>query len=142
MKLRQRDPRRRDPSYLSWLHKGIPCIACLIEGRRPTVTGIWEKPGTALHFPIEAAHQKLAIAAHGWEIGGGGVRTHDDRCVPLCAWHHRLAPDSCDNGQRKFWDRLGLRDEVAVFCRELYEAFTEGHSGAAVVRHFAEAFGR
>lgn len=121
----QREPRQEDGGYLAWLHQDIPCIACLIEG------------GSRYTTPIEAAHQKLAIAAHGWKEGGGGKRTHDHRCVPLCRWHHQLAPGACDNGQRQFWDRLGLGDDVAQFCADLYAAFRSGRSGGVVVLDYA-----
>lgn len=121
----QRQPRDKDSGFLSWLHDSIPCIACLIDGRSPNP------------HHIEAAHQKLAIAAAGWKEGGGGVRTHDHRCVPLCRWHHQDAPNACDKGQRKFWDRLGLGDGVATLCGDLYAAFKGGSSGRAVVIGFA-----
>lgn len=123
----QRDPRQTDAAFMAWLHVDTDCIACLIEGRAA-------KPG-----PIEAAHQKLAIAAKGWREGGLGPRVHDNRCVPLCAWHHRLAPNSCDTGgQRKFWDRLGLRDAVADFASALHAAFRSGAPAMPVIQHFAQ----
>lgn len=121
-----RDPRQVDPAFMAWLHVDTDCIACLIEGRP-------DQPG-----PIEAAHQKLAIAAKGWREGGLGPRVHDHRCAPLCAWHHRLAPNSCDTGgQRKFWDRLGLGDGVADFCRDLYAAFTTDEPPMPIIRAYA-----
>ena len=120
----QRDPRQRDEGFISWLH-GLDCIACMIEGR-PANRG-----------PIEAAHQKLAIASKGWREGGLGPRVHDARCVALCAHHHRLAANSCDlGGQRKFWDRMGLGDRIADLCADLLAAFRAGEDGAAVLRQF------
>ena len=122
----QRDPRQVDPAFMAWLHVDTDCIACLIEGR-PARTG-----------PIEAAHQKLAIASKGWREGGLGPRIHDHRCAPLCAWHHRLAPNSCDTGgQRKFWDRLGLGDGVADFCRDLHTAFTTDEPALPIIHRYA-----
>ncbi|MBI1682335.1 hypothetical protein [Caulobacter hibisci] len=124
----KRQPREVDAGFMSWLHQDVPCIACLIEG-----------PGPAEARHIEAAHQKLAIASKGWSIGGLGPRVSDARCVALCAWHHRLAPNSCDTGgQRKFWDRLGIGDGVADLCRSLHSAFLAGQDGAPIVRRFAE----
>ncbi|WP_292038645.1 MULTISPECIES: hypothetical protein [unclassified Brevundimonas] len=126
----QRDPRQQDKAYLAWLHEGTDCIACLIEGR-PAFGG----GGAEV---IEAAHQKLAIASKGWREGGLGPRVHDRRCVPPCAWHHRLAPNSCDTGgQRKFWDRLGLRDGIADFCADLNAAFDQGQPAMPVIRKWA-----
>lgn len=126
----QRDPRRQDAAYLSWLHQDIPCVACTIEGPAPI-------RGSA--NPIEAAHLKFAEAKAGWREGGLGPRIHDARCIPLCAWHHRLTPNSCDiGGQRKFCDRLGI--DAPALCAALHAAFTQGRSGAAVVRA-AKSFG-
>ena len=126
----QRDPRQTDAAYLAWLHVDTDCIACLIEGR-PAFGG-----GSA--EVIEAAHQKLAIASRGWREGGLGPRIHDARCAPLCAWHHRLAPNSCDTGgQRKFWDRLGLGDGVADFCADLKAAFDQGRPAMPVIVQWA-----
>lgn len=123
----QRDPRETDKAFMAWLHVDTDCIACLIEGR-PADCGA-----------IEAAHQKLAISAKGWREGGLGPRIHDSRCAPLCTWHHRLAPNSCDTGgQRKFWDRLGLGDGVADFCADLYAAFKADAPAMAVIRSYAD----
>jgi hypothetical protein len=118
----QRRPRAPDPGYLTWLHEGLPCIACLIEG------------GPRCGFganPIEAAHQKHT------DLRGAslGRRPSDATCCPLCAWHHRLAPDACDPAQRKFWDRLEV--DVGDFCRALYCAYQGSQDGAAIVSGFA-----
>ena len=124
----QRDPRQTDAAFMAWLHVDVDCIACLIEGRHAS-------PG-----PIEAAHQKLAIASKGWREGGLGPRIHDARCCPLCAWHHRLATNSCDTGgQRKFWDRMGLGDRIADFCAALHAAFRSGAPAMPVILQFAAA---
>lgn len=126
----QRDPRQKDAAFLAWLHEDLPCIGCLVEG-----------PGPVGYATIEAAHQKVAIAAKGWGKGGLGPRVHDlGRTCPLCAWHHRVAANSCDvGGQRKFWDRIGLGDDVADFCRALADAFLAERPGRAVVTSFAAA---
>lgn len=126
-----KDPRERDVAYLRWLHEGLSCIACLIE--HPGF--VWSP--SAL-YPVEAAHQKLAIASRGWREGGLGPRVHDRRCVPLCSWHHTQAPNACDKGQRHFWDRLGLFDKVADLCRDLYAAFLAGGDGEPVIHRYAE----
>lgn len=119
--------RVRDADFLAWLHDGIPCIACLIEG------AVMRTAGTPTPYHIEAAHQKH-VAGKGGMLG----KRPDDggHTCPLCAWHHRLAPDACDPAQRKFWARLGV--DVGEFCAALFAAFKAGGSGAAVVRVFAQ----
>ena len=121
----QRRPRERNADYLRWLHEGLPCIACLIEGEPRRASGF-----TASN-PIEAAHQKHT------DLRGPalGQRPSDAASCPLCAWHHRLAPDACDPAQRKFWDRLDVN--AGDFCRALFAAYQAGEDGSAVVRRFA-----
>ena len=125
----QRDPRERDAAFLSWLHIDTDCIACLIEGKPRNPHG--------LQTTIEAAHQNLAIAGKGWRERGGGKRIHDARCVPLCTLHHTGLPNACDNGQRKFWDRLGLGDGIADFCADLKAAFDQGRPAMPVIADHA-----
>jgi len=130
--------RVRDFGFLSWLHEDIPCIACLIEGPVQARAGVyvqygpgsegWAGPGG---IAIEAAHQKH-VAGKGGMLG---KRPSDADSCPLCAWHHRIAPNACDPAQRKFWTRLGV--DVAAYCRALHEAFRSGASGAEVARLFA-----
>lgn len=122
----KRDPRQHDAGFLAWLHVDLPCIGCLIEG-----------PGPVGFATIEACHQKLAIAAKGWAKSGLGPRTHDHKCAPLCQWHHTIAANACDKGQRQFWDRLGLGDHVADFCADLFHAYRTHEDGASVVRSWA-----
>lgn len=125
----KRDPRQVEKAFVSWLHVDLPCIGCLIEG-----------PGPVGYANIEAAHQKMSIAVKGWGKAGLGPRTHDHRCVPLCAWHHRVARNSCDTGgQAKFWSRLGVGEDVADFCAALFQAFQNGAAGRPIVLAFAAA---
>jgi hypothetical protein len=124
----QRQPREQDERYLGFLRQH-PCIACLIEG----------PPPAGARTNMEAAHQKLAIASRGWKEGGGGVRTHDRRCVGLCRWHHQDAPNACDKAQRRFWDRLNIGDAVADLCTALRRAFPDHEAAVQVLRDFAAA---
>lgn len=115
----QREPVNRDSAYMSWIHEqGLPCVACL-NGEPINYSG----PN-----PIEAAHQ--------WTVRGPmkGKRAGHDTCVPLCRWHHQLAPTACDKGQRAFWDRLGI--DVADLSAALYRAFKAGDDGHRVLRRF------
>lgn len=123
--------RQRDLAFLSWLHS-VPCVACAVEGV-PTFAGAWAHPANArVLLKIEAAHQKH-IDGKGGLLG----KRPDDagHTCPLCAWHHRLAPNACDPAQRKFWARLNVN--VGAFCKALHQAFRNGESGAEVVRRFA-----
>lgn len=86
---------------------------------------------------MEMAHQNIAIAAKGWRERGLGKRIHDARAVPLCAWHHQRAPNACDKGQRKFWDRHGIGDRIADLCAALYATYQAGADGVEVIRKFA-----
>ncbi len=123
----QRDPRERDAAFLSWLHaEGLPCFACEVEGC----------PASVGPNPLEAAHQKLAIASRGWSLAGKGSRGHDRRAVILCRWHHQLAPNACDKAQRKFWDRLGLGDAIADLCDALHATFRAQEPGRPVLARF------
>lgn len=130
----QRDPRQTSPAFLAWLHVDTACIACLIEGKPANPHG--------LQSTIEAAHQNLAISGKGWRERGGGKRIHDARCVPLCTLHHTGLPNACDNGQRKFWDRLGLGDQIADFCADLFAAFQADRPAIDVIRQYAAAGGQ
>ncbi len=123
----QRSAPTRDTRYLRWL-RGLPCIACLIEGPPPLA------PGFIGLNPIEAAHQKHT------DLKGPalGRRPSDAACCPLCAWHHRLAPDACDPAQRRFWDRIGVNG--GAFCLALYSGYQVSEDGDAIVRQFARRF--
>lgn len=70
---------------------------------------------------------------------GLGKRIHDARVVPLCTLHHTGLPNACDNGQRKFWDRLGLGDRIADLCAELYAAFKADAPAMSVLQKFSRA---
>ena len=116
--IRQRRPRERDVPYMLWI-KGLPCAACAVAGRAT--------------FGSEAAHCKLAIAAHGWREGGLGEKGESDRrCLPLCPEHHRGRTGEHLNGMRKFWDALGICP--ACLAESLSSAYDAGESGLPVIR--------
>jgi hypothetical protein len=124
--------RERDAGYLTWLHEGLPCIACNVLGTLRLVVG-----GKISPNPIEAAHQKLNVASRGVQKRLG-VRPSDLWCVPLCRGHHREGPVCCDAAQTKFWALIGLTPEdVADFCLALYRAYGQEADGSVVVREFA-----
>lgn len=111
-----------DPDFVAWQHEsGLTCIACDMLGA-PTAAQLQGERN-----PIEVAHQRV----DGWKKG---VRGHDRHSCPLCRWHHQLAPNACDKGQKAFWDRLGI--DASDYCAALYAAFKGGSPGAAVIRKF------
>jgi len=71
------------PAYLKKIRQ-CPCVIC---------------GGQA-----EAAHLRYSSAEH------NKVNFRDDKWVtPLCAWHHRLAPDCQHSGSEfRFWERHGI----------------------------------
>jgi hypothetical protein len=110
--------REKDPRYVSWLHEGIPCLACLRLGE----TNKW---------PIEACHIKIADGPSSML----GKRVADRWCIPLCSWHHRYARDCLDVNQRRWFDRMKV--DPRAFCSALYDAYLTKKDGAAVVRRYA-----
>jgi len=115
----QRQPTNRDDGYMAWIHEqGLPCVACLNLG----------KPAYSGPNPIEAAHQ--------WVVRGPmkGKRAGHDTCVPLCRWHHQLAPNACDKGQRAFWALLEI--DPADLSSTLYGAYKAGLDGRQALRRF------
>lgn len=121
----QRAAINRDDAYMAWIHEqGLACIACL-NGEPVTYSGL---------NPIEAAHQ--------WVVRGPtkGKRAGHDTCVPLCRWHHQLAPNACDKGQRAFWSRLEI--DPADLSSALYGAFKAGGDGHRVLRRFTTKQGQ
>lgn len=111
----------RDRDYIAWLHHGIQCFACLIEGR-PTGVGF---------NPIEAAHI--------WLLEGAmkGLRNSDHLAMPICRVHHREGRDCCDVAQRKFFDRLGVDPLTAH--QTMYGAFLAGRDGWWAAHQIAAA---
>jgi hypothetical protein len=114
--------REKDPKFIAWLHKDIPCIGCEIE----------QNPTWPVVHPIEAAHQRHAKGRGGML----GRRPDDADTCPLCEWHHRTGPNCCDPANRKFWERLGV--DVGAFCRALFDAFKNGRPGDEVVDRFVK----
>jgi hypothetical protein len=111
-----------DAGYMAWQHEsGLVCIACEIEGP-PSPSTLQGEPN-----PIEVAHQRV----DGWKAGR---KAHDRHSCPLCRWHHQLAPNACDKGQRKFWARLEI--DAADYCAALHQAYRADADGHAVQRRF------
>lgn len=125
-----RQERDEAAGFMAWQHEqGIPCVACLREGP-PGADKLKGEPN-----PIEIAHQRRNSTAAGWQSNRLGKRVSDAQTVPLCRWHHQIAPNACDKGQAKFWDRLNI--PVEDYCAELFRAFKGGFPGAPVAKMFA-----
>ena len=111
-----------DKPFMSWLHEsGLACVACEAEGP-PTPAMLQGERN-----PMEVAHQRVT----GWKKG---VKEDDKHSCILCRWHHQLAPNACDKGQRQFWDRLGI--VAADYTAALHAAFRGGSDPHRVLRQF------
>lgn len=56
----------------------------------------------------EAAHLRMASAAHG-KASGAGKRPDDKWALPVCPEHHRLAQKAQHViGERAFWESIGI----------------------------------
>ncbi len=85
MKLRQREPRKKDERRLAWL-RTQPCVIC---GAINT----------------EAAHIRVGSIGHGKRDTGMAEKPSDKWTVSLCNWHHRRqhAMNELD-----FWREVGM----------------------------------
>lgn len=122
--VRQREPRIRDKAYLGFVAK-IGCVACLCRGVRT--------------WPVEVCHVKVGFPAAGWRAFGHAERSHDNRCVPLCAEDHRTGPRAQHanpgGDERTYWRNLGIYPPD--FCAALYGAYEAGLPGGPVIRQAA-----
>jgi hypothetical protein len=114
----KRAPEDKAPEHLAFV-RTMPCIAC----------------GTS---PCEAAHVRLNDPASG-KFQALGQKPGDRWTVPLCARHHREAPDAQHVvGERQFWARLRIdphglamalwdaredREKAERLCREARRRF-------------------
>ncbi len=94
----RKDDGDRDPAYLAKVRQ-CPCLYCGME-------------------PSEAAHVRMASAAHG-KASGMQKQPPDRWALPLCAEHHRLARTAQHNrSEAAFWDDLGIN--APLTCQRLY----------------------
>lgn len=98
MRMRLIEP-ERDEAYLD-LIRALPCLHCGME-------------------PSEAAHVRMASAAHG-KASGLGKTPADRWALPLCSEHHRNARDAQHKrGERLWWEALGV--SPLQVAEQLYE---------------------
>ena len=94
----RKDTGDRDTSYLA-LVRQCPCLHCGME-------------------PSEAAHVRMASAAHG-KASGMQKQPADRWALPLCAEHHRNACNAQHKqGEAAFWSDLGI--DAPQACVRLY----------------------
>lgn len=100
--------------------RDLPCCICL------SMSG------------IEAAHVRSSSAQFAKPETGMGTRPSDAWTLPLCAHHHRLAPDSQHNvGEDKFWSRYGINPFVLALA--LWEATGDEYRMAMIVERARDA---
>ena len=90
----------RDEDYRRW-NGALPCIVCSLPNRGQQ------------QYPTEAAH-----------VGDRGLRqkSSDRETISLCAWHHRIGPESHHVLGRNFWTRWGIdRDRLIAEFNRRYE---------------------
>lgn len=104
----------KDPAYLNWL-RDLACLICddMCE-RRVFVDGQpWQQT-----TPTEVAH-----------VGDRGLsqKCPDQQAIPLCAWHHRIGPESHHVLGKKFWDHHGFDKSMVITT---YNRWFEGRKAA------------
>lgn len=95
---RQRQPRKREPGFLAFLRRQ----PCTFAG--PNCEGRIDPAHIRMHKPGELPT-------------GGGRKSDDDRCVPLC----RKCHDEQHDGEVRFWATRG-KDPFEV-AAELYRRY-------------------
>ena len=95
-----------DPQYVAWIHT----LAC-------SVPGLEHSP----HW-----HHSCNAEAHHAGDHGFGQRAPDRTCIPLCAWHHRIGPESVHVLGKRFWAHHELDRDTLV--RELNERYEIEHA--------------
>ena len=109
MKRRPAKRKNADPEYVAWIHT-LPC-----ELLSETACFLWADN--------EATR---SIEAHHAGDHGLGQRAPDRTCIPLCAWHHRLGPESAHVLGKRFWEHHGIDRDTLV--RELNERYEIEHA--------------
>lgn len=90
----------KDPAYLKWIREQ-PCAV----------------PGCAVASPTIYARE----AAH---VGMRGMsqKCADREAIPLCAWHHRLGPQSHHRAGKRFWSLHSIdREELIAYYNNRFE---------------------
>lgn len=91
----RRRPREMHTKHLAFI-RSLPCCVC------------------GAHKQVESAHVRMASAIHGKRASGMGEKPDDTWVVPLCAHHHRTAPDAQHAvGEVAFWSAHGI-DPLAL----------------------------
>lgn len=109
-----RQPRQEDPDYLD-LIRALPCVKC---GDRPS----------------EAAHIRMASAAHG-KRSGMSEKPDDKWTLPLCGGCHRLDKEALHKvGELPFFHALNLNP--LLVCEQLQKVARSPEAMRSVVLQF------
>jgi hypothetical protein len=106
--------RQEEAKHLAFV-RSLPCAVC----------------GKRIH--VEAAHVRYAEPAYGKTTAGMGVKPDDRWAVPLCAPHHREAPDAQHAGNERAW-WLGHRIDPLALAQALHACSGDEEMGEHVVQ--------
>ncbi len=84
-RLRQRQPRCREPKYLKWVSQ-FPCAICG-------------------YVPTQVAHIRMGNIERGKRPTGLGEKPDDKFTVPLCVVHHA---EQHSANERRWWESKGV----------------------------------
>ncbi|MEM8636139.1 MAG: hypothetical protein AAGF33_14290 [Pseudomonadota bacterium] len=106
--------KRRDANHLAFL-RTLPCAVC----------------GTTKD--VEAAHVRAASWRHAKPITGLQIKPADWWAVPLCEWHHRLAPRAQHSmNELDFWAEHGI--DPFTLATDLYAASGDREQALSILR--------
>ena len=114
-KRRKRTPeQRKEDDHLNFI-RVLPCAVCGSRER------------------VEAAHLRSGSLEHGKPPTGMGQRPPHRWTTPLCAYHHREAPDAQHNmNELAFWSYHGI--DPFILCKRLWEAKGDVEAMQFVIR--------
>lgn len=118
-----RQPRERDPKFLSWLRKA-PCLSCEI--------GCLVQVGRT-----EAAHVRRAYPEPGWRPVGGAEKPSDFRALPLCTTCH-VSQHERDN--HDWYAERGIYPPEV--CAQLKRAQEAGADPTEIIQQVADEANR
>lgn len=76
---------------------------------------------------VQAAHVRRGQAA------GMGLKSSDDRCVPLCCFHHGIQHEK---GELHFWYGFGGYEAAAALGKKLYGVTGDREAAHKILKDF------